>query len=71
MVDLAFKGDIGAGTTFHLMSFLKWLKELNLNNRLIHHLFIVTRKIANEVPKGSGEQYLSKYANFMHECLIF
>ena len=41
-------------------------KELNLNNHLIHQLFIVTRKLANKVPKFSGEQYLSIHVMFIH-----
>ena len=45
---------------------LEFVKELNLNNRLIHHLFIIFRKIANKVPKLSGEQYLSIHFIFMH-----
>ena len=45
--------------------FSKWLKDLKLNNRLIHRLFIVLRKIANKVPKLSGEQYLAIHVMFM------
>ena len=47
------------------------VKMVYLNNRLIHHFFLVNRKIANEVPKWSGEQYLSNNVIFMHVELIF
>ena len=46
--------------------FSKLLKDLNLNNHLIHRLFVVIRKIANKVPKLSGEQYLYNNVISMH-----